>query len=134
MWANLGEAKLPIRDACHNERMAEPCRRKGTTDCVLGCGAGRPATREARISGADFLFTWLKTEEVCQELLVVGYSSIPHKFIFIMKAMGSHRRLPRGSTFRMDPTTRKLLELIKEFGQVAGYKINIRKSVCISIH
>ena len=31
-------------------------------------------------------------------------------------------------------TTRKLLELINEYSKVAGYKINIQKIPCISIH
>ena len=31
-------------------------------------------------------------------------------------------------------STQKLLELINEFSKVEGYKINIQKSVCISVH
>ena len=53
-----------------------------------------------------------------------------HKFIFVMRAVGSHGRLPGGRSFRMGfPNTRKLLELINEFSKVAGYEISMQKSV-----
>lgn len=82
---------------------------------TLSCGVELEGTfaREVRKLGADFAFSWPKTEMICPVTSGRGLINQDHKFILILIVMGSHRGLPREISFRIkfsEASAKKTLE------------------------